>query len=745
MRMVIRSLMACVCFCTVMTVARAEERTPFVAGFERFARHGEIDQLAAGRLLITELSCVACHASDEVMYAPKRGPHLDGAAFRLKSRWLKAFIAAPHEVNPQTTMPDILGNRTEHERKTIASSIAAFLSTQNQLPADVKASGLVAVPHEFWKKGDASRGKELYHRVGCVACHDFDQEQVLAPKSSAVDQMIESLDADELAELGLSAAAREVPSVPLSDLTAKYTVAGLTHFLLDPHQFRKSSRMPALKLLPVEAADISSYLLRDQRAVQTEDTPDATEIAAGKRWFNELGCAQCHAADKLSPRAFAKPLEELDLQSETQCLKRGQSTPANYRLDAEQTTAIEMALTSLRTKITASQQLELQMLTFNCYACHERNGLGGVARFRRDHFETVASVDLGDEGRLPPPLTGVGRKLQTTWLKNVLLGKKADVRPHMQIRMPLFHTELASGLPELFKAVDALEPWTEIATTTKKSDLIEAGRQLMDVGCVQCHLFGGSSLPGVVGVDVRGIGTRVQPQWFREFLLDPSKLKTRTRMPSFFPDGKSQRVDLLDGNVELQIAAMWAYLNAKEALELPDKIREARSRNYELKPSDKPILLRTFMNDVGTHAIAVGFKQQVHFAFDAETPRLAAVWRGRFLDAQGTWFTRSAPPADPLGTHAVILPREVAIAELHSAAEEWPTNSAVESSEQVKFGGYRLDELGVPTFTYRTGNFEVEDRIEPTDGNGITGFKRQLNLKSLTQTAGASVDSCCRR
>jgi len=74
-------------------------------------------------------------------------------------------------------------------------------------------------------------------------------------------------------------------------------------------------------------------------------------------------------------------------------------------------------------------------------------------------------------------------------------------------------------------------------------------------------------------------------------------------MPSFFPDGKSQRPDLLDGDVDRQIASMWAYLNSKEAFELPEKIKEARARNYELQPTDKPIVLRSFMKNAGTHAI----------------------------------------------------------------------------------------------------------------------------------------------
>ena len=51
------------------------------------------------------------------------------------------------------------------------------------------------------------------------------------------------------------------------------------------------------------------------------------------------------------------------------------------------------------------------MTALNCYACHRRDETGGVIR-ERDPFFTANSPDLGDEGRIPPLLTGVGDKLR---------------------------------------------------------------------------------------------------------------------------------------------------------------------------------------------------------------------------------------------------------------------------------------------------------------------------------------------
>ena len=70
--------------CSICGFAHAQaEAVPFVAGFERFARHQEIDKVTAGRLLLTELSCTACHTSNSDDLKPKLGPQLDGAGNRL--------------------------------------------------------------------------------------------------------------------------------------------------------------------------------------------------------------------------------------------------------------------------------------------------------------------------------------------------------------------------------------------------------------------------------------------------------------------------------------------------------------------------------------------------------------------------------------------------------------------------------------------------------------------------------------
>ncbi len=740
------------------TLTRA---VPFVGGFERLARHDEIDESLSGRLLISELSCTACHASSDSSLRSKAGPDLSSAGNRLNLAWLQRFIASPSEMKPGTTMPDVLQGLADQERETAVVALTAYLGSLRQPLPEVKATGTNPVPHQFWLLGDAERGRTLFHQVGCIACHQPDPEHETAPlPPSPTDHLLDLLEPEELESLGLAAATRTTPVQPLGALAEQYSLHSLTLFLLQPEATRPGGRMPNFQLAPVEAADVAAYLMRRTPdhsspliAIREETLPDTIAeealVAEGRRLFVTLDCARCHRADVEPSQPQAPPLSLLTLDQEAGCvvsfaapvLAKRSDTQPRYQLDSHQFAAIGRALEHQRQQenqsvaVTSGEvepRLQLELLRYHCHACHQRDGLGGIGRDRRAYFETVGHVDLGDEGRLPPPLSGVGRKPRPAWLERVIQGNGA-IRPFMLARMPKFPPAVAKELTALLVQCDratAIAREVGIAPNSVASHAppvawpdaadaqqFAAGRQMMDSGCVQCHVFGGEALPGVVGVDLRGIGDRVEPAWFREFLFNPGAVKERTRMPNFFPDGVSQNRDLLGGDANRQIAAMWGYLKALPQQPLPEQVQIARAKNFELVPDERPIVMRTFMREAGTHAIAVGMPEQVHYAFDAHTLRLATAWRGRFLDAQGTWFIRSAPPADPLGDELLVVQRR-------------PLVSATDLPQ--RFLGYQLDQFGRPTFSYRVGDLLIDDRISPLHDATTAkraGLKRHLRLQ----------------
>jgi mono/diheme cytochrome c family protein len=685
--------------------------SPFVAGFDRFGRHGEISPQHAGALLVSELNCTACHASDDPWLAPKGGPRLTGAGLRLRPEWIREYLRAPHVAKPGTTMPDVLAGLPEDRRESAIEALVAFLGTQRETFPELKAGGASPVVHEFWRRGDAERGAKLYHTVGCVACHAADPDyETLESKPSAIDALLEQLDPEEIADLGLASEARGVNSIPHSDLERKYSLRSLTMMLLDPTRTRPNARMPSLRLSPGEAADLAAYLLQGTSEVPVEivaGDPVESLVAEGRKLFQELRCASCHAAGGVEQSESATPWKSLRIDDRPNCLSDPVEAMTHYPLDDLQREMIrEQLVESEATGRSVSDQVHYRMLQLNCYGCHRRDELGGVGRFRKPYLETVGNVDLGDEGRLPPTLTGVGGKLVSKALAAVFHPRTSPHRPYMTVRMPTYaHATVGSILDGLPKA-DRVDLAKAREVFTPLDGLTEAGRELANTGCVGCHAFRGETLPGVVGIDLSGITRRVRPKWFYDFVLNPSSVKERTRMPTFFPDGKSNRKDLLGGDVDRQISALWAYLENLDKEPLPAKIEEVRSANYELSPAEKPVILRTFMQAAGTHAIAVGFPAGTHYAFDAEQVRPAIAWKDRFLDARGTWFERFAPPADPLGQQVIRFPEAGVL--------------GGESDASPSFRGYRLDQAGVPTLLYQIGGVSVEDRIEAVAGGGLT-------------------------
>jgi cytochrome c2 len=702
------------------SVARADEKyeSPFVAGFDRFYR--ESAAAAGGRLLLSELSCTACHATADAGLQPKRGPNLSGAGRRFQDNWLRDYLTNPQAIKPGTTMPNVLHGLKADQKQQAIAAIVAFLSVQKPGYPVLKSTAGNPIALQYWRKGDHKRGAHIYHQIGCVACHAADEKQpVTAYQRSDLERMLSQLDSDEIKELGLTDAVRRVRSIPFGDVASKYTSKSLSFFLYAPERSRPAGRMPSLKLRPDEAADIAAYLTGNRVIPdQASPEPDETLVEAGRRFFVELRCVQCHAAGDLKPEIVARPLADVKAVAASTCLGKPQAGLPHYALHSAQNRSIRAALDTLDEKSVSAAST--RMLQLNCYACHHREGRGGVGPKRRRYFETLSKVDIGDEGRLPPPLDHVGRKLKVKALAGVLQGT-LNVRPHMTIRMPVFAAKSVATLPGELIRNDAGQQLSARDVFGETARLAQSGRLLFDIGCVQCHLVRGENLPGVVGVDVVGVVQRIEPQWFHDFLLNPAKLKHRTRMPTFFPNGRSANPDILEGNVERQVAALWAYFNEIEKLPLPQKIIDGKAHDFELIPGKRPILLRTFMKAAGTHAIAVGFGDKVHFAYDTENVRLAQAWRGRFIDAHGTWFDRFTPPAVPLGDDVIGFPDGVSFALLPSDDAPWPTNK----KNAIRFRGYRIDSNGVPTLLYRLGVFDIEDRIVPDDQAGL---KRSFRL-----------------
>jgi len=636
---------------------------PVVPGFERF--HASTPSADGGRLLYNELGCVNCHGGDTGLPA-RRGPEIKGATLHAQAEWLEAFVSDPSAVHPGTQMPGLLTGRAAGA----AQAVVQYLAT-------LKPKGALKLKPS--RHVNAARGKELFHTVGCVSCH--------APRSGFTPAL------GTPAESDFAYASHSFP-----DLHAKTNVTVLADFLLDPLKLRPSGRMPKLLSSEDDAMDIAGYLL-DFEPSDGRLSPgirplasDPELVAQGRALVTQARCAACHEL----PKEVAAAPVKLRRQAGG-CLDAAPPPGApRYALSAQQRAALLLYLAGPNTVSPPERTADLTLQALNCVACHERNGSGGPDSARKVYFQ--GDHNLGDTGLYPPPLTAVGRKLQPIWLEKVLSGE-SRVRPYLKTRMPVYG-EAVSGLSPLLAQADAKAP----RQLPGGDDA--AGRKLLGtlggVGCITCHRWGDRPSLGIQALDLSNLGQRIQPDWFYEYLLDPAAYRPGTLMPSFWPGGRAANTQVLGGDTARQIASIYSF--AKSANGEPEGFPQTQNGEFELLPKERPIVQRTFMEGVGTHAVLVGFPAGAHLAYDAKGARPALAWTGRFFDAYNTWFSRFAPFEKPAGERVV----------------HWSKPWIAPAS---RFLGYRLDADGVPIFMSSFGGLAVEDRFEGVPN----GLRRTLS------------------
>lgn len=659
------------------TVAAGAAEPPVVGGLESVAA-----EKFAGALLVSELGCVACHASGQTAFAAKGGPDLSEVGARVNGAHLRRFIASPLEVKPGTTMPDVLAHLPEVERVESANALAHYLASLGKPSASALPAGEAV-----------ERGQKLYHSVGCVACH--------SPEKALPG------------------------SVPLGEVAAKYTLASLTAFLQDPLAARPSGRMPDSHLEYAEAEDIASYLLREQKALLKTFQPDAALAARGKQLFVEHRCHACHSTgEKIAPPALTALSK---LRADEGCLSEKRRAWPHFPLSATQRTAVKAALAEEAKAWTPTEQAQFTLTRLNCLACHQRDGLGGVASNRNEYF-TGREESLGEQGRIPPPLTGVGAKLKEKWMREVI-AQGAGVRTTMNTRMPKFGRANAETLVAALKKLDALPP-VEFERVPESAKPRNIGRDLAGakgLNCIACHAFRGRAA-AIRGPELTTMTERLEENWFHQFLARPQRFAPLTVMPNFWPDEKSPLPDVLGGDPGRQRDAIWQFLaQGPEAGEPQGLVLEP----LVVEVKDEAVIIRRSFPGIGKRGIGVGYPGGINLAFDAAQMRLGSVWSGGFIEASALWRGQGSGQARLLGKDVVNFPPGSAFAVLATPADTWPAIDAAPRKSPFAFQGYTLDAQQRPTFCYALDGFLVEDFfIERPGPAGSRFLERTLKFPS---------------
>jgi hypothetical protein len=164
------------------------------------------------------------------------------------------------------------------------------------------------------------------------------------------------------------------------------------------------------------------------------------------------------------------------------------------------------------------------------------------------------------------------------------------------------------------------------------------------------------------------------------------------------------------------------------------------------------VVLRTFMPDAGSRALAVGFPGGISAAFDAHTCRLAYGWSGEFLDAAPIWADRggnpakvlgarfwTAPPGCPVGATSRPDPPDFAARANDPAyGAPIPEGKVFQETMRLQFLGYAMDKKGMPTFRYRLeadsgAGLAVEERVAALRCTVATGVSRHFRVMTPAQ------------
>jgi hypothetical protein len=196
---------------------------------------------------------------------------------------------------------------------------------------------------------------------------------------------------------------------------------------------------------------------------------------------------------------------------------------------------------------------------------------------------------------------------------------------------------------------------------------------------------------------------RLTPAWFRDWLLHATRLRPGTRMPQFW-----WRLDDVD---RTEVDAVRSWLSLGPEAPVPNGF-PVRGNELVLDPIDGPRLHGAFLGGLSARCLAVGSPERVHYAYDFAHCYLAWLWRGAFVDADGTWTGRAGKLLKPLGQQHVVLD------DLRLG------DGAGDRSRRAL--GWRRDADGYPVFRTRVGTAEFEDHPRPRLADGGSELVRTL-------------------
>ena len=457
-------------------------------------------------------------------------------------------------------------------------------------------------------------------------------------------------------------------------LGSKYTLAALAAELQDRHQ-------PSMMLDNDEATALAAYLTRSTDAAFEKAAP-AGDAARGKTLLAPLGCTGCHTQARA-----AQPLSQLRADA---CPRVATAwSPAERQ-------AVRAFLAQPPDRSAAPvYALPGQLQRFQCTACHQ----------------PAAEA---------PPLEGVGEKLKTSWIGNVLWNR-ARIRHGRELRMPHYGEAAMRPWVASFAQAEGLAPGDGATPPTFTAEERTAGNGLLGtnprkrgMACIGCHDWGNYKSLGEEGPQLINAAARLRFDWFERWMRNPARILSGTSMPNYF-----------GGKAAPGIHALWAGMELGVKAPVPDGYRTGDLESArEAKPvaGKEAVVIRWDMPEATPAAIAVGLPGgEFSYCFDAGESRLLYAWRGGFLDLTGTLLRKT--DANKLTPVAAL------IGKVFWRSSEFPIRFGEEKRiPRRQFKGYRLI-AGVPQFRYQLDGIDVTEKLTVDAG----AIRRELIFSSVTQ------------
>jgi cytochrome c2 len=265
----------------------------------------------------------------------KIGPNLKDVRLKLNKNWIPVWLKKPTDFRPTTKMPNFRLN--DHQIQAISAYIWQSAFTD-------------ALPKH--NPGSAEHGKELFESRGCLACHSIGEgDQMMGGTFAAnLTRVGEKANYDYLVRWIHNARERTRPYCPYEkkDIGPEdYAKKGLPYQWDLAHskcpndghelQVQNMTVMPGLRLSPEDAEDIATYLISQKKQEPSSyadaafmDDPSLKE--EGKKWVRFYGCGGCHEISGMEDEGRigteltfegSKPIERLDFALSTEPAQRG--------------------------------------------------------------------------------------------------------------------------------------------------------------------------------------------------------------------------------------------------------------------------------------------------------------------------------------------------------------------------------------------------------------------------------------